>query len=741
MEGRIDPYHFNVGRAWVEPETPITAGGYFTKKIIFEAGEYGTDEGGRILICKRLSCDMQIPQFSDPTASGYVTVVCSNPAVGLSCSYLEHGYLDDWRSGIAVRIARGYLNPGDRIEVILGDTGKGGPGIRCQTFPEKRHTFKVIADIFNTNYFYEVTPSPEVEVVPGMPDAIQVVADQRPVKGQPFNVTVRVVDSWGNPTSRYQGKLAIEQPRGAKAIPREIEFREADQGVKRLAGCILPEKGIYRLKVSDQIRMSALSAPISPRDPGDDYALYWADMHGQTRSTVGTGTVEEYYRFAHDKAGVDVAAWQGNDLRVRKEDWDEVKTMTRKFNQPNRFVTFLGYEWSGLRSGGGDHNIYYAGDDGVIHRSSHARLEDLSDQDTDRFPLSRLWDTFRGRKDVLAVAHVGGRAANLDFFDPEFVRFIEIHSHHGTFEWLIEEALSRGYKVGFIAASDDHTGRLGLVYPNRRTNSVVTFDVRGGLAGIYARALTREAVWEALQARRTYATSGERIMLKVTSGSHWMGEEIQIPGKPVLDVEVLGTAPLLDVELKRGIETIYRHPVNRLAGKNPGGIRRIRVQWSGVSQKSGRDKKVRWNGTITMNNGAILSAQPYAMDQFDDEAKRISNVTVKFSTHTSGDLDGVLLDVQPYAGSALSFHCEFMHFDIPLEKIGSEPTVFPGGGCNIQVLVSEVGLDLSDQDAVFSFTDEDMKPGCQPYWIRVTQLDGGQAWSSPIYVTRKRDTD
>ena len=86
MDKRLDPYRFDVGRARVEPETPIVAGAFFTRKIIFTAGTYGVDEGAQILVCKRLSSDMEIPQFEDPAASGYVSVSCSNLSVGLTLS-------------------------------------------------------------------------------------------------------------------------------------------------------------------------------------------------------------------------------------------------------------------------------------------------------------------------------------------------------------------------------------------------------------------------------------------------------------------------------------------------------------------------------------------------------------------------------------------------------------------------------------------------------------------------------
>jgi hypothetical protein len=34
----------------------------------------------------------------------------------------------------------------------------------------------------------------------------------------------------------------------------------------------------------------------------------------------------------------------------------------------------------------------------------------------------------------------------------------------------------------------------------------------------------------------------------------------------------------------------------------------------------------------------------------------------------------------------------------------------------------------------FEFTDEEVKAGMNPYYIRVLQNDGEKAWSSPLYI-------
>jgi hypothetical protein len=46
-------------------------------------------------------------------------------------------------------------------------------------------------------------------------------------------------------------------------------------------------------------------------------------------------------------------------------------------------------------------------------------------------------------------------------------------------------------------------------------------------------------------------------------------------------------------------------------------------------------------------------------------------------------------------------------------------------------------LPARDQtnDLAFEYTDPSPPRGrCHPYWIRVTQEDGAQAWTSPVYL-------
>ena len=143
-----------------------------------------------------------------------------------------------------------------------------------------------------------------------------------------------------------------------------------------------------------------------------------------------------------------------------------------------------------------------------------------------------------------------------------------------------------------------------------------------------------------------------------------------------------------------------------------------------MTQKSGRDKKVEWRGGVALDKGAVLAHTPYALDQYDDEVTRVSNKVLRFATATSGDPDGVLIDLDAPADARLSFFSNVKSFEIPLADISAEPTIIEAGGVNIRVLVAEVGATLKDWSARFQFTDED------PDGLQVTFVVKGNIYFS-----------
>jgi len=109
----------------------------------------------------------------------------------------------------------------------------------------------------------------------------------------------------------------------------------------------------------------------------------------------------------------------------------------------------------------------------------------------------------------------------------------------------VQAALAKGYKLGFTACSDTDSADVGAA----------------GKTGIWARSLTREDVWEALWERRCYATTGERIFLKVLLNGYPMESEIKTDRvkKRNLKITVVGTKPIKTAEIIRNNRLIHIH--------------------------------------------------------------------------------------------------------------------------------------------------------------------------------------
>ena len=69
------------GWAKIDPDGPVVAGEIGAWRITYHAGRYGVNDGGVIKIAWRDVSDWQAPQFTDPQAPGYATVLTTGPVV------------------------------------------------------------------------------------------------------------------------------------------------------------------------------------------------------------------------------------------------------------------------------------------------------------------------------------------------------------------------------------------------------------------------------------------------------------------------------------------------------------------------------------------------------------------------------------------------------------------------------------------------------------------------------------
>ncbi|MGN0333803.1 MAG: DUF3604 domain-containing protein [Lachnospiraceae bacterium] len=723
-----------MGSVSMTPQKDVMAGEFSTWVFTFTAGEYGIDDGGSLVLAWKSVSDWDTPQFDEPMEPGYTTVTTTGNC-RIRARYAK--FIRSFGNSICMDITGGYIKKGDTITITMGDRSQGSLGARAQSFCEREHEFRFFLDPCGTYRYEEMPQRLKVRIVPGYVHELQAIVPGTVQKGKPFDVVVRALDEFGNPTNRYHGTVWITVQNAEGMVPEKITFTEEDGGAVRLHDCVVNGDGVWHLEITDRDQeFHAYSNP-SLCTEDDERTLYWGDMHGQTRETVGTGFLDDYYSFARDKAAVSFTGWQGNDFEVSDETWKNIREKSAEYTEEGKFLAFLGYEWSGTTPQGGDHNVYFLGDNENFYPSSNWTAAEVTNE-YNANPIPELHEFLKGREDVMLIPHIGGRYANLDYLNPEFTSVIEIHSHHGTFEWFAMDAMKKRLKVGFIAASDDHTCRPGLSYAlsGHGKSASGSFDVRSGFTGVYAKELTKESVWKAIRERRCYASTFDRILLKTDVNGVFMGQESNVKGKQILNLLAAGNCPVESVEIFDWEKSILTKEFLKKSRT------RIRIRWSGVVYR-GRGKSAKWDGMLYVENGRIRTAKTYAFDRIDQGILVQSDKYVKWTSSTSGDYDGLILDIDGDETTMLRFTSLQGAVDVPFKKIMSGvPVMRKMGGLNLQVEFALDNEDIAPDDYLAACSVECSlelpdETGEHAYWVKATQINGNAAWSSPVYLTRK----
>ncbi len=700
----MTPPSEDLGRVRCSLVGNVPAGSWQTCRLTYTAGFAGIDDTGSLKLVMRYATDCGTPQFDDPSAANYTSAVASN-AAHLALRWDVKDNVRPWGKTLHVKVLQGYLRQGETITLTLGDTSGGGPGWRMQTFAEKTLELRVLVDRYATYVYRALEKQPEFRIAAGEPVRLVAVAPSLVRPGRRFDIRWRLEDRWGNPVGRS----------------------------RRLAHPGFPEVGCQTVEVRDEeTGLVAETNPVVVR--GDQpYGRYWADLHGQSEETIGTGTVEEYFRFARDRAFIDIASHQGNDFQITDGFWQHLQDVTAAMNRPGRFVTFPGWEWSGNTGLGGDRNVVFCREGGSIYRSSRALVDETDSAEPTADSVEELFDLLEGtRPDPMLIAHVGGRYADLTRHREGLERAVEVHSAWGTFEWMLEDAFGSGYRVAIVANSDGHKGRPGASWPGAST-----FGSYGGLTCVLAEKLDRRSVWEAYRQRRVYATTGARIGLDVaTDDGVPMGSVIDGAGDsdpPTFRVDVQGTAPIERVEFRNGTEVIG---VQRPWG--PGDLGdRVKLLWRGATVR-GRGRQVTWDGRVRVPRNRIIDFVPINFHNIEKCCQRAGTNELAWESITTGGVAGVITTLARPRHGTLTVETPHGQFRVDLERLGPRGRRWDLGGLGQRLNVYRLPPPDGPRDFSFVFRPrpEQLHAGDNPLYVHVVQEDGHMAWSSPVYLVR-----
>jgi hypothetical protein len=210
-----------------------------------------------------------------------------------------------------------------------------------------------------------------------------------------------------------------------------------------------------------------------------------------------------------------------------------------------------------------------------------------------------------------------------------------------------------------------------------------------------------------------------------------MGDIVRPGPVPMrLAAEVIGTAPIERVDVLHG--TRIAQSVRPYAASDLG--RRVRVLWHGAEYR-GRGRETHWKGRLTVTGNRIVSFAPVNFLNPERQVhETVPRAELAWNSVTTGNLAGIDLWLEKSKYGTVRVETNVVSGEVDLATLADDTVTFDGGGLGRGLTVYR--LPETDWSRRVALEHMVTFPGGTdlPVYLRVTQADGHQAWSSPIYL-------
>ena len=534
-----------------DSQVPAGAAGTWVIRVTNREADLGP---GALIAFVGFNCQFAYKfQSARPQARDFVTVESDSDAV------LEV-FPGGGRLLGYVRLTAGMLRTGDTLTVRWGDRRQGSVGSEVYwTATQAQIMVAVDADgrgefagVRGSPFCFEVVAHHELRLLRLLGPTVVAV-------GEPFALHLAAFDRNRNVIDTFEGKVRLCVPPGLMGPPSEVEFRRDDQGVRILEGVRADAPGVYRLQARTDAAQGEcfVSNPIAAR-PKPETRVYWGDVHCH-----GWGDDSMYLMYLRTPK-LDPLERHRQAVRVgrfdfgapgpmalpfdeREEIWDAYRDAGRQMDEPGSYVPFLSYE---AHPPEGDWNVLFE------------RLDEPAPALQYHTGMAQVDALYGERDDVFMEVHIGGHPPEWEKYETARERMVEVVSGFGNAEWLLQRALKRGYRPAVVGASDLHVGlmggpravetfrgRFGYSMPmNQRDAGYGT----GPVTGVLSPELKRDALWRAMAAGGTYATTGARIYLSLTCDGLGAGSTVAVADTLTVALECHACAEIERVDLIAG---------------------------------------------------------------------------------------------------------------------------------------------------------------------------------------------
>jgi hypothetical protein len=490
------------------------------------------------------------------------------------------------------------------------------------------------------------------------------------------------------------------------------------------------------------------------------YRILYGDIHNHNAHGYGVGSIErsldvarthlDFFAFTGHSAWHDMPSMEGGrerhwieGFKRLKDSWPRVQQVIAEGNRDGEFCAFLGFEW---------HSSHW-GDQCVVFPRDHRPIFYCAEPaELRRFCLEER---------ALMIPHhlaypKGRRGVNWSCFDEACTPVVEIYSEHGNSEDdrgpftyfshsmggretanTAAAALASGLRFGFVGSSDDHAGFPGAYGE--------------GLMAALVGEFSREGIFEAIRARRTYALTGDRIELDFSVEGAPMGASIEagrevearfsVRGRDELDVVELvqdgrivqrffAAQPLLE-------EGLFEKPIQ------------VRLEWGwGPWGALALERVCDWAMRANLRRGRIARFFPCLQSMPFDEQRRhrftregesglaIRSYTARKNAYRESPNQSVVLELEAHADAVLELQLsepvaqrtESRLADLLRGSHNLFTGPFPKESYQWHRLVPQAASALEGRCTL------DVPPGRSSVYLRARQKNGHIAWSSPVFL-------
>lgn len=248
-----------------------------------------------------------------------------------------------------------------------------------------------------------------------------------------------------------------------------------------------------------------------------DFNVYYGHLHNHCSVSDGAGTPDEAYNYARNTGKLDFFSLADHSSAITASEWTSMKAAADKYNQEGVFTALCGFEWTENVLG----HVAVINSDNYITTASPANtFSGLCNWLNNNECVAFFNHPGRNNSTGLEFDHftsvptnkiVGMELWNKTDRFPVYYYTDGYYPNDGNKSWM-DEAISRGWKIGASGSEDNHSGTWGTA-----TNSKLA---------ILATANNRTEIYNALKARRFFTTYDRNLALSFKIGGNEMGSTI-----------------------------------------------------------------------------------------------------------------------------------------------------------------------------------------------------------------------